>query len=78
LEVDVDYKQRQNRMFDAMVECVLMQRPSNCGKDLRWLDRHIAEQKHNIDLMKSIASPQTPAELCEAIKEEDEYERNKI
>lgn len=33
--------------------------------DLTWLDKIIEEQKHNIDIMKDVCNPFSPAELQE-------------
>ena len=40
--------------------------------DHNWLDKHIAEQKTQREIMEQVCTPFDPAELCEMIIETDE------
>lgn len=37
-----------------------------------WLDKIIEEQKGNVEIMGKVAHPYNPADLCEAVGEQDE------
>jgi hypothetical protein len=48
-------------------------RTSNPPHPPYWLDKYIAEQRVNTDILNGIASPHTPADLAESVTESDEY-----